>query len=200
MEGVGVLDDPGGAGEDCRMPSFRLQREQSALLVIDLQERLCAAMEPLALERTLQRVNAAIVGARALEIPVLVTEQYPKGLGPTHAAVKPHLGEHSPVEKLRFSACVPDVLARLGERTQVLIVGMETHVCVYQTVRDLAERGFTPVLCADAVLSRHPEDRRVGLELCREAGARVFTVEAALFDLLGVAGTPEFKKVSAAVR
>ncbi|MBM7115252.1 isochorismatase family protein [[Archangium] primigenium] len=182
------------------MPSFRLQRDQAALLVVDIQERLCAAMEPGALERMLQRTNAALQGARALELPLLVTEQYPKGLGRTDARLSAHLGAYTPVEKLMFSACVPEVVAALGARTQVLIVGMETHVCVYQTVRDLAERGLTPVLCADAVLSRHPEDRRVGLEMCRDAGARVLTVEAALFDLLGVAGTPEFKKVSAAVR
>ena len=182
------------------MPTFRLQRDQTALLVVNIQERLCAAMEPGALERVLQRSVAAIEGARALELPVLVTEQYPKGLGPTHARLKERLGEGAAVEKLTFSACVPEVVERLGARRQVLLVGMETHVCVFQTVRDLSERGFTPLLCADAVLSRQAEDRRVGLELCRDAGAHLVTVEAALFDLLGRAGSPEFKKVSAAVR
>jgi nicotinamidase-related amidase len=110
------------------------------------------------------------------------------------------LGNYSAVEKLEFSACVPDVASRLGERKQVILIGMETHVCVFQTVRDLTEKGYTAFLCADAVMSRHAEDRRVGLELCRDAGAHIVTVEAALFDLLGCAGTPEFKKVSAAVR
>ena len=182
------------------MPSFRLQREQTSLLVIDIQERLCAAMEPGALERVLQRTTAATEGARAPGLPLLVTEQYPKGLGPTHARLQERLGGVPTVEKLEFSACVPQVVEALGGRKQVLLVGMETHVCVFQTVRDLAERGFTPFLCVDAVLSRHPEDRRVGLDLCREAGAHLVTVEAALFDLLGRAGSPEFKKVSAAVR
>ena len=182
------------------MSTFRLQREQTALLVVDLQERLCAAMAPEALERVLQRTSAAIAGAQALGLPVVVTEQYPKGLGPTHARLRERLGEFSAVEKLEFSACVPEVKARLGSRQQVLLVGMETHVCVFQTVRDLSESGFTPLLCADAVLSRHPEDRRVGLELCRDAGAHLVTVEAALFDLLGRAGSPEFKQISAAVR
>jgi nicotinamidase-related amidase len=182
------------------MPTFRLQRDQAALLVVDIQERLCTAMEPAALERMLNRANAAIEGARALDVPVIVTEQYPKGLGPTHARVREKLGDSPAVEKLEFSACVADVAAKLGGRKQVLVVGMETHICVFQTVRDLADKGFTPFLCADAVLSRHPEDRRVGLELCREAGARILTVEAALFDMLGRAGSPEFKKISAAVR
>ncbi|WNG59070.1 isochorismatase family protein [Archangium gephyra] len=182
------------------MPTFRLKKDQASLLVVDIQERLCGAMERDALDRMLNRTNAAIEGAQALELPIIVTEQYPKGLGPTHSLVKMRLGSYSAVEKIDFTACVPDVASRLGERKQVIIVGMETHVCVFQTVRDLAEKGFTPLLCADAVMSRNPEDRRVGLEMCREAGAHIITVEAALFDLLGCAGTPEFKKVSAAVR
>lgn len=180
--------------------ALRLRPQDAALLVVDVQERLCAAMDRDALDRMLARTNAAIEGARALGLPVVVTEQYPKGLGPTHSLVKLRLGAFRPVEKVEFSAALPDVLAALGERRQVLVAGMETHVCVYQTVRDLAERGYTPRVLADAVLSRAEEDRRVGLELVREAGGRVSTVEAALFDLLGRAGTPEFKRVSAAVK
>ena len=182
------------------MPTFRLKREQASLLVVDIQERMCAAMERDALDRMLNRSNAAIEGARTLELPILVTEQYPKGLGPTHSLVRMRLGDHAPVEKLDFTACVPDVAAKLGERKQVLVIGMETHICVFQTVRDLSDKGYTPFLCADAVLSRNPEDRRVGLEMCREVGAHLVTVEAALFDMLVCAGTPEFKKISAAVR
>jgi nicotinamidase-related amidase len=101
---------------------------------------------------------------------------------------------------MEFSAAVPDVLAALGGRKQVLIAGMEAHICVFQTARDLVTQGFEPYLLADAVLSRSTEDRRVGLELCREIGAGISTVECALFDMLVRAGSPEFKKVSAAVR
>ncbi|NTX52766.1 isochorismatase family protein [Myxococcus sp. CA039A] len=182
------------------MPTFRLTQDQAALLVMDIQERLCAAMDRDALDRMLARTSAAVEGARALGLPVIITEQYPQGLGPTHSLLRLKLGSFKAVEKLEFSAAVPDVLAQLGTRKQVLVAGMETHICVFQTVRDFAERGFTPVLLADAVLSRSTEDRRVGLDLCRDAGATVATVEAALFDLLGRAGTPEFKKVSTAVR
>ncbi|XXF75604.1 isochorismatase family protein [Myxococcaceae bacterium GXIMD 01537] len=182
------------------MPPFRMQTDQAALIVVDIQERLCAAMDRDALDRMIARSNAAIEGARALGLPVIVTEQYSKGLGPTHSLVKMRLGDFKPVEKLDFSAAIPDVLSTLAGRKQVLIVGMETHVCVFQTVRDLVEKGFEPYLCADAVISRNAEDRRVGLELCREAGARITTVEAALFDMLVRAGSPEFKKISAAVR
>ncbi|HLL02739.1 MAG TPA: isochorismatase family protein [Myxococcaceae bacterium] len=182
------------------MPQSRLIAAHAALLVVDIQERLCTAMEPQALERVLNRTGAAIEGAKALQFPIFVTEQYPKGLGPTHAQVRERLGGRKPFEKMQFSAAVPDVIAALEGRRQVLVVGMETHICVFQTARDLVERGFEVWLCADAVLSRSVEDRRVGLELCKEAGARVTTVESALFDMMGRAGTPEFKIVSAAVR
>ncbi|MDY7224842.1 isochorismatase family protein [Hyalangium rubrum] len=182
------------------MSSFRLSSSQASLLVVDIQERLCAAMEPEALERLLKRTGAAIEGAKALKLPILVTEQYPKGLGPTHARVRERLGEHKSMEKLEFSGAVPDVLAALQGRKQVLLAGMETHICVFQTARDLVEKGFEVWLLADAVLSRSAEDRRVGFELCKEVGARVTTVESALFDMLGRAGSPEFKAISAAVR
>ncbi|RKH57866.1 isochorismatase family protein [Corallococcus aberystwythensis] len=182
------------------MPSFRLKPEHAALLVVDIQERLCAAMDRDALDRMLARTGAAVEGARALGMPVIVTEQYPQGLGRTHSLLKLRLGEFKPLEKMDFSAATPDVLDALGDRKQVLLTGMETHICVFQTVRDLADGGRQPCLLADAVLSRAEEDRRVGLELCRDAGARILTVESALFDMLGRAGTPEFKKVSAAVR
>lgn len=179
---------------------LRMDREKACLLVVDVQERLCAAMDQVQLDRMLARVNAAVRGAQALGIPVLVTEQYPKGLGATHAMVKMNLGGAPTFEKLEFSAAVPGVVEAIGPRRQVLVAGMETHICVFQTVRDLAEHGMTPVLLADAVLSRNAEDREVGFQLCREAGAHVRSVEAVLFDMLGRAGTPEFKQVSQAVR
>ncbi len=178
----------------------RFKRESSALLVIDLQERLAAAMNPEALARVINRNLAAIAGARALGMPIVVTEQYPKGLGPTLKVIKDALGGVTPIEKLQFSAWLPAVRDQLTGRPNVLVTGMETHVCVFQTVRDATGAGRSPLLCVDAVLSRTEVDRAVGLELCRDAGARMVTVESALFDLLGVAGTPEFKAVSAAVK
>ena len=182
------------------MSLFRIRPGNAALLVVDIQERLCTAMEPQALERVLNRTGAAIEGAKALNLPILVTEQYPKGLGPTHHQLCEHLGECKPVEKLEFSAATADVLTGLHGRRQVLLAGMETHICVFQTARDLVAEGFEVFLLADAVLSRSAEDRRVGFELCKEVGARVTTVESALFDMLGRAGSPEFKRISAAVK
>jgi nicotinamidase-related amidase len=177
----------------------RFKREASALLVIDLQERLAAAMSPDAFARVVNRTVAAIAGARALGMPVIVTEQYPKGLGPTVKAIKDLLAEPA-IEKIEFSAWLPQVRDRLTARPNVLIAGMETHVCVFQTIRDLVAAGLTPYLAVDAVLSRADADHRVGLQLCERAGAILTTVETALFDALGKAGGPEFKAISAAVK
>lgn len=179
----------------------RLKRERAALLVIDVQERLCAAMAPEALERMKRRTLAAITGAKALGLPIAVTEQYPKGLGPTVPEVKDAVGpQFQPFEKVQFSCLSPELEKALEGRDQILIAGMESHVCVFQTARDLAERKKTPVLLMDAVLSRTEAERALGLELAKETGAIISSVEAALFDLLGRAGTPEFKAVSAAVK
>ncbi|RPH63834.1 MAG: isochorismatase family protein, partial [Myxococcaceae bacterium] len=151
--------------------------------------------------RTLARLGALIEGARVLGLPMAVTEQYPKGLGHTVPVIRERLGDDVPtLEKLRFSALDDRVRARFSGRRNVVVAGMETHVCVYLTVRDLVLEGRHPVVCIDAVLSRTAVDREAGLELARAAGATLSSVEAVLFDLLGVAGTPEFKRISAAVK
>lgn len=179
----------------------RFAAEHAALLVVDIQERLAAAMPAEKLKRVVLRTLAAVDGARALGLPIIVTEQYPKGLGPTLKPISARVGEgFSPIEKLEFSAFVEPVRELLTGRSQVLVVGMETHVCVFQTVRALTDAGLSPYLAVDAVLSRHETDFTVGLDLCREAGAQLTTVEAALFDAMGRAGGPGFKAVSAAVK
>jgi nicotinamidase-related amidase len=182
------------------MSPLRLRRDDTALLVIDVQEKLAAAMPPPLRERMLRRTGALVEGAQALGLPIAVTEQYPKGLGPTVQLLRERLVGIPPVEKLRFSAVDDRVKARLGGRHHVLLAGMETHVCVFQSVRQLADEGFQPVLCADAVLSRFETDHAQGLLLAADAGATVATVETVLFDLLGEAGTAEFRRISAAIR
>lgn len=183
------------------MSKHRLNRERAALLVVDVQEKLARAMNPTAFERVLNRTVAAITGARALGIPIVVTEQYPKGLGATLPQVKEALADaHAPIEKIDFSCVVDPVMERLGGRDQVLVAGMETHVCVFQTLRDLADRKVQAYLLADASMSRTEEDKRIGIELAKEVGTVVTSVETALFDLLKKAGTAEFKAVSAAVK
>ena len=178
----------------------RFRSDSAALLVIDVQERLCAAMKPDALARMVNRTCAAIDGAKALGLPIVVTEQYPKGLGSTIKEVRDRIEGFAAVEKIEFSALVPLVREKLAARPQVLVTGMESHVCVFQTVRDLVDGGLTPFLATDAVISRDGVDHGVGLALCRDAGAVMTTVETALFDALGRAGGPVFKAVSTAVK
>jgi nicotinamidase-related amidase len=182
------------------MSAQRLGRENTAVLLVDVQERLAAAMEPKALARMMNRAGALIEGARTLGLPLAFTEQYRKGLGPTVASLREKLEPIQPVEKLRFSALDERVRAQLGGRPNVVVAGMEAHVCVFQTVRDLVEAGLQPILCVDAILSRTETDRETGVQLARETGATLSTVETVLFDLLGEAGTAEFKRISAAVR
>lgn len=182
------------------MSAPRLKRDECQLLVVDIQERLCSAMPEDGLASMLGRAGALIEGAKALGLPIRLTEQYPRGLGPTLGILKDRLAGVTPVEKTEFTAFVAGIEGQLLGRKQVLVAGMETHICVFQTVRDLAERGYLPVLCADAVLSRFDADYQRGLRICEQAGAWVTTVESALFDLLGKAGTPEFKAISQAVK
>jgi nicotinamidase-related amidase len=179
----------------------RLDRAQACVLVVDVQERLVPAMPAEVVARLVKSVRALAGAARELGVPVLATEQYPKGLGPLIPEVREVVGEV--LAKVHFS-CAADpefarVLAATG-RKQVVVAGMETHVCVFQTARDLVAGGYQVQVCADAVASRTEEHRRVGLELCREAGALVTTAETAIFDLLGQAGTAEFKRVAGLVK
>jgi isochorismate hydrolase len=125
-----------------------------------------------------------------------------KGLGPTVASLREMLPA-TPIEKIEFSCGASKDLAReiLGSgRRQVIAVGMESHVCVFQTVRDLLRKDFQVFLPGDAVVSRTEENRQVGLNLCEKAGAVVTSTETVLFDLLGTAGTPEFKELSPLIR
>jgi len=178
----------------------KLDRSTACVLVVDVQERLAPVMWNFAFVEKYCR--AMILAARDLGMPVLATEQYPKGLGSTVASIREAL-PGPPIVKMHFS-CGADpaftqALAATG-RKQVIVVGIETHVCVFQTVRDLLGRGYEVYVCADAVTSRFEEHRRVALEQLRGLGAVVTSAETAIFDLLHVCGTPEFKRVSALVR
>lgn len=197
-----------GAGapvQSCAAPSpMRLEREQTLVLCVDVQERLGAAIPAELLER--MRKSAAILlrGAAALGVPVLVSEQYKKGLGDTLPDLVAALPAGTPrFEKLEFSAwAAPQVAQAIiaSGRRQIIVFGMETHICVFQTVRDLCHTGYTVHVPHDAVASRDPENLRLGLVLAERAGAVVTAVETALFDLLHRAGSPEFKAISALVK
>jgi hypothetical protein len=130
---------------------------------------------------------------------VIVTEQYPKGLGRTVPEVAEHLNGVKPIEKVEFSAAAADGFDP-GGRTQALVCGIESHVCVSQTAHDLIEAGLEVHVARDAVTSRTAENRDVGLRKMEQAGAVVTSVEAALFELLGAAGSDEFKTVQGLIK
>ncbi|MEK7269385.1 MAG: hydrolase [Planctomycetota bacterium] len=180
----------------------RLKADQALLLVVDIQSRLYPHIA--AKEDLLRRASLLIRCAPLLGIPILATEQYSKGLGPTIPEVRSILPAGTPViEKISFScAGCPeflDALSRAGRR-HIVVVGIESHVCVQQTVRDLCERGYRVFLAADAVGSRNPEDKRVAVERMRDWDVEVSTAESLLFEALAVAGTDVFKQVSALVK
>jgi nicotinamidase-related amidase len=166
-----------------------LVRDRVALVVVDVQE----GFRPYASFAGVADACAKLVqAARILEVPRVVSEQYPKGLG--HTAPEVGLEDEVAIEKSVFSAARADGFDLSG-REQAVVCGIETHVCVSQTVHDLLERGVEVHVPADAVGSRHALDYERGLERLERAGAVVTTVEAALFELLERAGTPEFKAV-----
>jgi nicotinamidase-related amidase len=166
-----------------------LARDRVALLVVDVQE----AFRPYESFAGVAESAAKLLrGARILEVPRLVSEQYPKGLG--HTAAEVGLEGERTIEKSVFSFARAEGFDLSG-RDQAIVCGIETHVCVSQTVHDLLEKGVEVHVPADAVGSRHALDYERGLERLERAGAVISTVESALFELLERAGTPEFKAV-----
>lgn len=176
-----------------------MSRGDSALIVIDVQEKLLPAIDQK--ERILARATLALKGARILGVPILVTEQYPKGLGRT----VPELASlvESPIEKVVFSSCAaPGVLEKLRETkaSKVLLVGIEAHVCVQQTAFDLLANGYKVYVAADAVGSRHDEDKEYALKRLAAAGASLTTAEAAVFEWTESAGAPNFREISQLIK
>lgn len=172
---------------------------QSALLVIDVQEKLLAKIPDR--ETLVQNIAFLIDGARLLEVPVTVTEQYPKGLGPTTPVLAEKVTERP--DKVAFSCCaIPAVTASFRQqgRSKILLTGMETHVCVLNTALDLLAEGFQVYLAVDAVASRFVLDHDIALGRLEKAGAILTTSETAVFEWVGGSGHPKFKQVSALVQ
>jgi nicotinamidase-related amidase len=177
---------------------MRLDRKHTALVIIDVQEKLMPVIDDAA--AVIRNIERLVRGCHILGVPVLVTEQYVKGLGPTVEPLRRAIEEtsgYAPLEKSCFSAA-----AQLGEleRTQVLVVGVETHVCVYQTVEDLLARGLSVSVVADAVSSRTAQNRDLALRRLASDGALLTTTEMALFELTVAAGTDEFRAISRLVK
>jgi nicotinamidase-related amidase len=183
----------------------RLDPKTTAVVVVDVQDRLAHAMPSEQLEHVKRAAKILVEAARLLGAPVLVTEQYPKGLGKTLPEVSQSLdaADAARFEKTAFSACdaqgFADRLKASGARSAV-VLGMETHVCVYQTVRDLVQAGFEVYVPIDGVASRREDHRETGLMLCDRAGAIRTTSESVVFDWLERAEGDVFKQISKLVR
>jgi len=178
-----------------------LERNKTCLLVVDVQERLLPVMhEHQSLVRNIRRL---VCGADILGLPVIVSEQYPRGLGPTVEPLAEILEQAPKLDKITFSCMADQALEERIRRSgcaTLLICGIESHVCVLQTVLDALASGFKVHVAADAVSSRSPLNKRIALERMKNAGAVITCTESALFELLYKAGTAEFKKISALIK
>lgn len=176
---------------------------QPVLVIIDVQERLFNAMDAERRDDVIRNIKILGVAARRLTLPVVVTEQYPRGLGRTLPELRELLDDVAPIEKTTFSCCAADGftdrLEALGGEP-VILAGIEAHVCVLLTALDLLRQGFRVSVVADAVCSRTPANFEAGLAQARQAGAVVTTTETVVFQLLGRADTDAFREISKLLR
>lgn len=173
-----------------------LEIDNAALIIIDVQGKLASIMYQK--DELYQNLIKIIKGAQALELPIIWNEQIPDKLGPTIPEIANILQDMKPLAKTTFSCCGnSDFQTKLEKsgRKQVLMVGIETHVCVYQTAIDLLRAGYEVYLVADAVSSRTVENKVIGIQAIKDAGAKITSVEMALFEMLKVAQGDKFKQV-----
>lgn len=178
-----------------------IQKHNTALLVIDVQEKLFPVMHDK--QTLLEKVRRIIQGVQILDMPVILTEQYPKGLGTTVDELIQVLDTYSPIEKKVFGCCADAGFVEVLEQTKgdnILVSGIEAHVCVYQTVVQLLERGYHVEVVADAVDSRFPLDKRTALQKVRDLGGLLTTVEMVLFELQQIAQGEQFKALSRLIK
>jgi nicotinamidase-related amidase len=180
---------------------MRIRRENTIGLFIDIQEKLFPHMyEKEHLEQNLVKLSAGFI---SLEIPFIVTEQYTKGLGFTIAGLRTAIADSPAIEKVSFSCCdesaFADSLKSTGKKN-VIICGIETHVCVMQTAIDLIQAGFQPVVIQDCVSSRKLSDKIIAIERMRQEGAIISSLESILFELTRYSGTDTFKTISKLIK
>jgi len=181
---------------------MRIKLEDSLLLIIDVQEKLFTHISN---NRTLlENTIKLIKGIKVLNLPIIVTEQYTKGLGSTLEEIKSELGnEYKPYEKMTFSCCKEEIfLDRLSKinRKNIIICGIETHVCVLQTVVDLLGSGFNPIVVEDCVSSRKENDKNIAIKRMYKENAIITTYESILLELCVKAGTETFKLISKIIK
>jgi len=180
---------------------MRILQKETAAVVIDIQERLLPHIYDG--ETILQNCRKLIEGLQILSVPVMVTQQYTKGLGPTESSIAERFEEFNYIEKTSFSCfdepAFKEEITILGRET-ILICGIESHVCVLQTCLDLIDGGFRPVIVEDCISSRKLEDKNIAIERMRQEGATITTMESILFELTRRAGTETFKSISGLVK
>ena len=179
--------------------SALLERDRAALLVIDVQDRINAVMSS---QDHLPRIEVLVEACQGLEVPVIASEQYPQGLGSTVESLATILGD-TPPAKLTFSCARDDELRQAvadSERKQIIVTGIETHVCVLQTALDLVNAGYEVHVPHDAVNSRRPADKEWALHRMASAGATITATESALFELLERCDTSDFKTVAKLIK
>ena len=180
---------------------MRLNKSDLVLLIVDVQERLAKVMERR--EQVERSIVVLIRLAKLMDIPIVLTQQYTKGLGPTVEAIASELDGMGYVEKIDFSCCGEESFTKqmdaLGRKT-VILTGMESHICVLQTALDLLDMGYNIHVPWDAVCSRSDGNRDRAIRFMERAGAVITSSETAAFQVLGCAGTPEFKEISALLK
>lgn len=183
---------------------MRIPEERTTVVVVDVQEKLLPVMSRS--EQLTERITRFVKGAGLLGLPMVMTEQYPKGLGPTVGPVAEafkEAGADRIIEKMAFSCCDEPEFMRAIEaegRRFVVLVGIEAHVCMLQTSLDLLAAGYQPVVPVDTTSSRFPEDKDLAVVRMREEGAIITSSESLLFELTRVTGTPRFKEISRLVK
>jgi len=176
------------------MEKFFLEKDTAVLVIIDIQDRLADVMKlkELVINNSLHLIELA----KLINIPVIVTEQYPKGIGHTVEEIRNALPRYQPIEKLTFSCCEENNFLRTIQgiqKKQIILAGMETHVCVLQTCLGLLRDGYSVHVVKDAICSRTRENWETGIAFMRDAGAVITSTEIVIFQLLRIAGTGEFK-------
>lgn len=183
------------------MDKFFINKDDSALVIVDIQERLAVVMSER--EKVIRNTLHLMEAAKLLQLPVIVTEQYPQGLGPTVSEIREALPSYEPIEKLAFNCCGEPGFMKALESTgkkKIILCGMETHVCVLQTCIGSLREGYTVHAVSDAICSRSQENFETGIEFMRDAGAVITGTETVLFQLLERAGTEEFKIISRRIK
>jgi nicotinamidase-related amidase len=178
-----------------------LKREETVLVLIDIQGKLAQIVDQS--EFVIGNIATVVQGVKELQMPVLWLEQYPKGLGHTVEAIAQHLTDQSPIEKITFSAYQTEEFVRALEQTgrkKVLLAGIETHICVYQTAAELLANGYEVEVLADCVSSRTADNSEIGLQKMMQLGATITSVEMALFEMQQTAKGDSFKAISKLVK